>query len=216
MSHTGTLGRILLIPLVLVLLSGPAYGDFQPQLWRGLLGVADLPAGYNAWKPTYEPYDASSSPACSAVLDELEFSKPRFRGVEYATAGFAKGKFGPWVLETLRRYPSVATADLDLDRVLGVLRNCSTFSHAYRGEKAAVITLKVTPVKMSGVGERSKALWITANTNDSWAYGEVLVLARTRGTVMVLSQLAFTPPDAKTAQAVVNRAAAKMGTVAGR
>ncbi|MFF4415576.1 hypothetical protein ACFYY8_23845 [Streptosporangium sp. NPDC001559] len=218
MSRAGTLGRTLLaVPLLLalfVLPAGRADGDTSravPALGRGLLTLADLPAGYAPWKPEYKPYSASTSPECAAVLDELEFSRPRYRGVDYAFAGFAaKGAFGPWVVENLRRYPTAVVADHDLDRVLRVLPRCSSFSLAYRGERPAVSVVRVTPIRMAALGDRSRAMWITVNVNGEWAYGEVLVLARVRSTLMVLSQLAFRPPKAAAAQAVAARAVARL------
>ncbi|WP_336217010.1 hypothetical protein [Nonomuraea sp. LPB2021202275-12-8] len=209
------LALALAVSLVAGLLAVPAEAAARPKLSRGLLSVADLPRGYRAWTPAYEAYAASTNPACSKTLDELEFSTPRLRGVEYARAGFARGDFGPWVLENLRRYPSQATADRDLTRVLGVLRGCSSFQHAYSGEKPAVLTLKLTPIALGKIGSRSKAVWITANANGSWAYGEILVLSRVRGTLVVLSQLGFKRPDPKAARTLARRAAAKARTVAG-
>ncbi|MEV4098079.1 hypothetical protein [Streptosporangium saharense] len=217
MSRAGTLGRTLLVvPLLLALLSGSTHGTAPAStdvLGRGLLTLADLPAGYAPWRPEYEPYSASTSPECAVILDELEFNRFRYRGVEYATAGFAaRGPFGPWILENLRRYPTAAVADHDLDRVLGVLPRCSSFDLAYRGERPSVSTVRVTPITMAPLGDRSRALWITVNVNGEWAYGEVLVLARAGDVLMVLSQLAFRPPEVATAQTIATRAIERLRT----
>ncbi|MEV4547876.1 hypothetical protein [Nonomuraea wenchangensis] len=210
------LGRLLLVAsMTLGLLTGTAQASTLPPLSRGLLTTADLPKGYYAWTAEYQAYNASSNPACSKTMDELEFSTPRFRGVEYARAVFAKGDLGPWILENLRRYPNEATADHDFTRILNVLSGCSSFSQTYTGRDPAVITVTLTPIRMAKVGSRSKAIWVTAKSNGTWTYGEILILARVRGTFMILSQLGFKRPSPNTAQAIADRAAAKMRKVAG-
>ncbi|MEU8251527.1 hypothetical protein [Nonomuraea sp. NPDC048916] len=215
MSPLRIIGHLaVVLAVALGLLAGPAHGQARPKLRKGLLTVADLPSGYRSWKPVYEAYQSSTAPACSTVLDELEYSTFKYRGVEYASAGFSKGQFGPWVLETLRRYPTAGIADRDLTRILGTLRGCSAFSLAYTGAKPTVIDVKVTPMTMPKYGTRSKAMWITANVNGAWAWGNVLVLARSRGTLMVLSQLSFKPPTAGAAHAIAARAAARLRAVA--
>ncbi|MEW1837676.1 hypothetical protein AB0392_06955 [Nonomuraea angiospora] len=210
------LGRLVLVAgMALGLLTGTAQAGALPPLSRGLLTAADLPKGYYARTAEYQAYSASSNPACSKTMDELEFSTPRFRGVEYARAGFAKSDLGPWILENLRRYPNEATADHDFTRILNVLSGCSTFSQTYTGRDPAVITVTLTPIRMAKVGSRSKAIWVTAKSNGRWAYGEILMLARVRGTFMILSQLGFKRPSPNTAQAIADRAGAKMRKVAG-
>ncbi|MER6576755.1 hypothetical protein [Nonomuraea sp. NPDC001023] len=210
------LGRLLLVvSMALGLLTGTARAGALPPLSRGLLTAADLPKGYHAWTAEHQAYSASSKPACSKTMDELEFSTPRFRGVEYARAGFAKGDLGPWIMENLRRYPDASTADHDFTRILDVLSGCSAFSQTYTGQDPAVITVTLTPIRMAKVGSRSKALWVTAKTNGTWTYGEILVLSRVRGTFMILSQLGFRRPSPNTAQAIADRAAARMRKVAG-
>ncbi|MEV4460136.1 hypothetical protein [Microbispora sp. NPDC049633] len=201
------------LTLVAALLPGAAPAAARPALSYGLLTTADLPRGYVAFRPAYQPYARASRPRCAALLDELDFSRPRRKGVEYASAAFTKGQFGPWITETLRRYPSANAAKKDLDGALKTLSGCSSFRISYSGKKAAEITVTIQPIAMPKVGGQSRAVWITV-TDGSWAHGEVLVLARTGDVMMILGQLAFKPPSPQTADRIAARAAQKMGAVA--
>lgn len=109
--------------------------DLLPELAGGLLTAADLPAGYQSYTRDYQPYDSSSDKPCSSLLDELEFNKPQLPGVEYASVGFSQGQFGPWIVETLRRYPSAEAAKRDVDPILARLRGGG--AHGHRSEDHA-------------------------------------------------------------------------------
>lgn len=78
--------------------------------------------------------------------------------------------------------------------------------------------VKITPIDMTTVADWSRALWITASVTGSFrsfTLYEVLVLARIRSTLMILSQTADKEPTPETVRQIADRAAGKMRSVAG-
>ncbi|MCG5211769.1 hypothetical protein [Streptosporangium sp. KLBMP 9127] len=211
MSHRRTLVTAA-VALTLLATAQPAVaapaGSAAP-LSSGLLTRADLPAGYSRFTPSYQKYQSSTAPTCSSTLDGLEFSKPRRRGVQYATVAYAKGETGPWVMETLRSYRS-GSAKKAFDQAVAKLRKCRDFEQTYtRPKPRRTVAVSVRGVRFPAVATQTWAAGI-AVAEGSLVLTNVLVLARHKNKIMILSQLGYEAPDAGTLTAIARRAAAKM------
>jgi hypothetical protein len=204
-----------------VLLAGTAHGAAasrtavgRPDLAGALLTVRDMPAGYTRFTPRYEPYDASSAPECSRTLDELEAGRSKRPGVRYASVAFkAADDLGPFVVENLRYYER-GSAKREFGRVTRTLAKCREFVLTYRQAPANTSTMTVQRVRFHKVATQTWAAWVTVTVREpgrrAWTTGDMLVLARHRRSLVVLSRYGFKEPSPSSVIALARRAVAKV------
>ncbi|MGW4640497.1 hypothetical protein ACWEN6_18325 [Sphaerisporangium sp. NPDC004334] len=211
-----------LVVTAVVLAPAPAHAGVDrtaavrpvPNLAGALLDLSDVPSGYLRWTPKYTAYDSTDSKPCAQTLDELQFPLHRDRRVRYADVAFSGGDTGPYIVETLRYYksgsPKRALAD-----AAATLRRCGRFTLWYTSEPpelTAVVTVQRMAFPSVATETRGWFITVTFTQNGARVYGanQVLVLARSNRTLMILSRHGEKAPSAAFIRSLAERAAAKM------
>lgn len=184
------------------------------QLRKALLGIHDVPAGFELVKDEDEDGDLASSkkPGCAALVRLLNAAKlPESRAS--ASVGFDGGQDGAFVGEDLDALPSSTAAESFVSDYRRSVKQCRAITYKIKGVGAS--TLDVRPISFAEIGDGSFAARFGASRGPLAGLEITQVGAHVGAVVMSMTFVAMDPSDAEAAsQDAADKVTSKTGSAA--